>query len=77
MSTTTIGYNKSFSVIDVTQTETQQRSIENINNTIDKLDQKDMHQEFAGSLSVKDSALSLLWLGLDPWPENFCMLQKK
>ena len=22
---------------------------------------------------VKDSALSLLWLGFDPWPGNFCM----
>ena len=24
---------------------------------------------------VKDSALSLLWLGFDPWPRNFRMLQ--
>ena len=30
--------------------------------------------EFHGGLVVKDSALSLLWLGLDPWPRNFCML---
>ena len=22
---------------------------------------------------VEDLALSLLWLGFDPWPENFCM----
>ena len=26
-------------------------------------------------MMVKDSALSLLWLGFDPWPGNFCMLQ--
>jgi len=24
---------------------------------------------------IKDSALSLLWLGSDPWPGNFGMLQ--
>ena len=24
---------------------------------------------------VKDPALSLLWLGFEPWPENFYMLQ--
>lgn len=34
---------------------------------------------FLGGLVVKDSALSLLWLrsllwlGFDPWPGNFCM----
>ena len=32
-------------------------------------------EEFPGGLVVKDSVLSLLWLGLDPWPGNFCMLQ--
>ena len=35
---------------------------------------KDQNSEFPGGLVVKDSALSLLWLGFDPWPENFCML---
>ena len=30
-------------------------------------------EEFPGGLGVKDLALSLLWLGFDPWPENFCM----
>ena len=23
---------------------------------------------------IKDPALSLLWLGFDPWPWNFCMV---
>ena len=27
-------------------------------------------QDFLGGLAVKDSALSLLWLGLDPWPRE-------
>ena len=27
--------------------------------------------EFPGGLVVKDSALSLLWLGFDLWPRNF------
>ena len=37
--------------------------------------------EFPGGPGVKDSALSplwlrlLLWLGFDPWPRNFGMLQ--
>ena len=26
------------------------------------------------SLVVKDSALSLQWLGFDPWPRNFCTM---
>ena len=26
---------------------------------------------------VKDLALSLLWHGFNPWPRNFCMLQKQ
>lgn len=26
------------------------------------------------ALVVEDSALSLLWLGFDPWPGNFCVL---
>ena len=30
-------------------------------------------QKFLGGLAVKDSALSLLWLGFDPWPGNFGM----
>ena len=30
-------------------------------------------QEFPGGLAIKDSALSLLWLGFNPWPGNFCM----
>ena len=30
---------------------------------------------FPGGLVVKDLALSLLWLRLDPWPRNFCMPQ--
>ena len=29
--------------------------------------------EFPGGLAVEDLALSLLWLGFSPWPENFCM----
>ena len=29
-------------------------------------------KEFPGSLEVKDSALSLLWLRFSPWPGNFC-----
>ena len=28
---------------------------------------------FPGGLVVKDTALSLLWLGFDPWPGNSCM----
>ena len=31
--------------------------------------------EFPGSSAVKDPVLSLLWLGLDPCPKNFCILQ--
>ena len=31
--------------------------------------------EFPGGLAVKDSALSLLWLGFNPWSTNFCMLR--
>ena len=31
--------------------------------------------EFPGGMVVKDSALSLLWLGFDPWTGNFCMPQ--
>ena len=30
--------------------------------------------EFPGGLVVKDSVLSLLWLGLNFWPRNFCRL---
>ena len=30
-------------------------------------------EEFPGGLVVKDSALSLLWLGFDLWPRNFGM----
>ena len=30
--------------------------------------------KFPGGLAVKDLILSLLWLGLDPYPNNFCML---
>ena len=29
-------------------------------------------KEFPGGLAVKDSVLSLLWVGFDPWPRNFC-----
>ena len=29
--------------------------------------------EFLGGLAVKDSALSLLWFGLDSWPRNLYM----
>ena len=32
-------------------------------------------KEFPGSLEVKDSALSLLWLRFNPWHGNFCMPQ--
>ena len=32
---------------------------------------KEPVQEFPGGLLVKDSTLSLLWLGFDPWPGNF------
>ena len=28
-------------------------------------------EEFPGGLAVKDSMLSLLWLGFNPWPRNF------
>ena len=31
--------------------------------------------EFPGGLAVKDSVLSPLWLWLDPWPGNLCMMQ--
>lgn len=31
--------------------------------------------EFPAGLVVKDSALSLLWLRFDPWPENFYIPQ--
>ena len=30
--------------------------------------------EIPGGLVVKDSGLSLLWHGFDPWPWNFHML---
>ena len=33
------------------------------------------YEEVLGGLGVKDSVLSLLWLGLNPWPRNFCMPQ--
>ena len=29
--------------------------------------------ELPGGLAVKDLALSLLWLGFNPWPKNFHM----
>ena len=29
-------------------------------------------KDFPGGLEVKDLALSLLWLGSDSWPRNFC-----
>ena len=29
--------------------------------------------EFSDGLKVKDSTLSLLCLGFNPWPRNFCM----
>ena len=32
-------------------------------------------EEFPGGLVVKDSKLSQLWLGFNPWPGNFGMLQ--
>ena len=32
------------------------------------------HRAFPCGLAIKDLALSLLWLGFDPWPGNFCML---
>ena len=34
---------------------------------------KEMVGEFPGAQQVKDLALSLPWLGSDPWPRNFCM----
>ena len=36
---------------------------------------KHRSEEFPGGLVVKDSALSLLWLGFDPWPGTFCITQ--
>ena len=30
-------------------------------------------EEFPDGLVVKDLALSLLWHGFSPWPQNFCM----
>ena len=30
-------------------------------------------REFPGGLEVKDSVLSLLWLGFNPWPVNIHM----
>ena len=33
--------------------------------------------EFPSDLAVKDSALSLMCFGSDPWPWNFCMQKKK
>ena len=35
---------------------------------------KKKNGEFPGGLAVKDPPLSL-WLGFNPWPGNFCMLQ--
>lgn len=32
-------------------------------------------ENFPGDLAVKDSTFSLVWLGVAPWPGNFCMLQ--
>ena len=32
--------------------------------------------EFPDGLVVKDPALSLLWLGFNPWPGSFHMLQE-
>ena len=43
--------------------------------TIIQINQNTSEREFPGGLLVKDPALSLLWLGFDPWPGNFCMLQ--
>ena len=34
---------------------------------------KSLSLEFPGGLAVKDTALSMLWHGFDPWPRNFCM----
>ena len=33
---------------------------------------KEWMLEFPGGLVVKDLVLSVLWLGFDPWPGNFC-----
>ena len=33
------------------------------------------YEEVLGGLGIKDSVLSLLWLGLNPRPRNFCMPQ--
>ena len=35
---------------------------------------KNTKLEFPGGLVVKESVLSLLWLGFDPWPRNFHMV---
>lgn len=29
--------------------------------------------EFPGALAVGNPGLSLLWLGFNPWPGNFCI----
>ena len=34
---------------------------------------KRRHREFPCGLAVKESILSLLWFGFDPWPKNFPM----
>ena len=44
------------------------------NNTDHRQVKKMIIEEFLGGLVVKESALSLLWLGFDPWPRNFHML---
>ena len=38
---------------------------------------QDTPTEFPGGPSVKDLVLSLLWLGFNPWPGNFGVLQGK
>ena len=35
------------------------------------MSKKETIREFHGGLAVKDPALSLLWLGFNPWPRNF------
>ena len=34
-------------------------------------------KEFPGGLVVKDLGLSLMWLGYDPWSQNFQMQQAR
>lgn len=44
---------------------------------LERIIDKNVDVEFPSGLKFKDLASSLLWLGFDPQPRNFCMLQEQ